>query len=567
MNYSFESQKGRIRTGAIVGLNTNTFASKNVTFNILETEITFGKFIVVDRSAAIVSLGRAPYGGQTLINIVGESDPSSTKVYTGIGTVTLDIFSRNYDLKWNSRGGLIRINDDKKLTNTQGFRAPYNANGLFSISGVVGESYTRRPYNATGSFSFYSNASTRKISVYGYYGDNGEFETSGTIVLSQQTLLTKESKTKSYSGSGQLFSTITSTSKISYGYSGNGNISISGTSSESTSVFTANKTTLIEFSSFAISSSRTGIVVTGDVATYDIQINSSVRRTFAQSGLGEISITGDSASRITRSKTSRLGLLRFVRHDVDNTYDTCDSLDITSDDQNSATFKFSFSPAERSVLFNFAGNSNTQVISLYSYNGSSTYQLSGSYSGLKFSSSNVGVGTLLTLSSYTQTNTKNYNGIVDPLVIFGSSQSSLTKYPIPSTVTYNLFGSGLTQTELEYDFDTDGTIAFNGIASTRSAHSESGFVEFNLYGELNYPNVRFIPISKTGGFVNISGYSKQSTTKSYSETSGTLFTTSSGFESFTRPSYVGIGSVYIKEISNPTVNNKYQIPRTYVSII
>lgn len=570
MNYSFESQKGLIRVGAIVGLNTNTFASKTLTFNIFETEkteVTFGKFIVVDRSKAQVSLGRAPFEGQTLIDIVGESTSSSIKSHVGIGTLTIDIFSRNYDFKWRSRGGLIRLNDDKKLTITQGFRAPYKASGLFNVSGIAGQSYTRRPYIGTGSLSVYGNGLTRKISVYGYYGDGGEFKTSGTLILAQQTLLTKENKTKSYSGSGQLFSQVTSTSRKSFGYVGKGSISVSGTSEQSISVSSKSATQLFEFSSFAISSSRTGIQIVGDVATYDLYGDSSSRRTFSESSFGEIKLTGESTSRITKSKSSVSGLFRFTRHDVDNTYDTCDSENITCDDQNSAAFRFSYNTPQRVVLFNLEGNSNTQIRSLYLYNGSTTYQVSGSYSGFKFSSSNVGFGTLFTSGSYSQSNTKSYSGFGDSLTIFGSSYSSLTKSPIPSTALYNLFGSGLTRTELEYDFDTDGTINFNGSANIKSVYSESGFVDFNLQGELNYPDVRFIPASKTGGFINISGYSNDSIVKLYAETVGTLFTISFGLESFSRPSYVGIGSMHIQEISNPTTINKYQIPRTYVSII
>lgn len=570
MNYSFESQKGLIRVGAIVGLNTNTFASKTLTFNIFETEkteVTFGKFIVVDRSKAQVSLGRAPFKGQALIDIVGESTSSSIKSHVGIGTLTIDIFSRNYDFKWRSRGGLIRLNDDKKLTITQGFRAPYNARGLFNISGIGGESYTRKPYNATGSLSVYGNGLTRKISVYGYYGDDGEFKTSGSLILAQQTLLTKENKTKSYSGSGQLFSEITSTSRKSFGYAGNGSISISGTSEQSISVSSKSTTQLFEFSSFAISSSRTGVQIVGDVATYDLYGDSSSRRTFSESSFGEITLTGESTSRIVKSKTSSLGLFRFVRHDVDNTYDTCDNQNITCDDRNSAAFRFSYNTPQRTVLLNFEGNSDTQISSLYLYNGLTTYQVSGSYSRLKFSSSNVGVGTLFTSSSSTQVNVKSYSGFGDSLTIFGSSYSSLTKSPIPSIALYNLYGSGLTRTELEYDFDTDGTVNLNGSANIKSVHSESGFVEFNLQGELNYPDIRFIPVSRTGGFINISGHSEESIVKLYTKTVGTLFTISFGLESFSRPSYVGIGSMHIQEISNPTVNNKYQIPRTYVSII
>jgi hypothetical protein len=565
MNYTFDSIKGKLRLGVIVGPNTNTFASKTITFNIDEDIITFGRQILVDRSKALTDYTPSYPGKPTLFSFSGQSNVEVPRSYPGIGTIFIDIFSRNYDFKYKGKG-LISLNDDKKLTNTQGFRSPYNASGAFVVSGIGGPAFVPTPYIATGSLNVYGDSLNRKISVYGYYGDSGEFSTSGSIEISQQTLTTKESQSKSYSGSGILFSVVTSVSKKSYAYNGDGNISISGTSSESTSVDSRSNTQLFTFSNSSLNNFSRQTVT--NTSIYSISGYSSVEVGYVNVSLAQILINGSSTSTYARNNVSTV-LFKFTRHDVDNTYDTCDNEEIKCDDQYSAISKVSFNPSQRVALFAFDGTSNTQINSTYSYDAFGNHQLSGSYSGLKFGYSSVGNGTLSSLTSYNGVNTKDYVGKVATLNILGSSQSSITKLPPSSGILYTISGYSPSKIEFEYSFNQNGLINIEGHGNTRklSVYSNVGFVDFNLYGELNHPNVRFLPSTITGGFINISGHSEESITRVYTETFGTLFSICFGLESFSKSSYVGIGSIYVQEISSPTINNPYQIPRTYVSII
>lgn len=565
MNYTFDSIKGKLRLGVIVGPNTNTFASKTITFNIDEDIITFGRQILVDRSKALTDYTPSYPGKPTLFSFSGQSNVGVPRSYPGIGTIFIDIFSRNYDFKYKGKG-LISLNDDKKLTNTQGFRSPYNASGAFVVSGIGGPAFVPTPYIATGSLNVYGDSLNRKISVYGYYGDSGEFSTSGSIEISQQTLTTKESQSKSYSGSGILFSVVTSVSKKSYAYNGDGNISISGTSSESTSVDSRSNTQLFTFSNSSLNNFSRQTVT--NTSIYSISGYSSVKVGYVNVSLAQILINGSSTSTYARNNVSTV-LFKFTRHDVDNTYDTCDNEEIKCDDQYSAISKVSFNPSQRVALFAFDGTSNTQINSTYSYDAFGNHQLSGSYSGLKFGYSSVGNGTLSSLTSYNGVNAKDYVGKVVTLNILGSSQSSITKLPPSSGILYTISGYSPSKIEFEYSFNQNGLINIEGHGNTRklSVYSNVGFVDFNLYGELNHPNVRFLPSTITGGFINISGHSEESITRVYTETFGTLFSICFGLESFSKSSYVGIGSIYVQEISSPTINNPYQIPRTYVSII
>jgi len=567
MNYSFESTIGSLKLGVITGINTNTFASKTVTFNINEEIITFGREILVGRSKSVDVFVPSYIGTPALFGVSGETKYRLLSNYSGSGSIFVDIFSRNYDFKYKGRGSL-NLNDDKKLTNTQGFRAPYKASGTFTISGIGGYNFEISQYISIGSLSLYGDSLNRKISVYGYYGDSGEFATSGSIAISQQTSLTREKLSKSYSGSGEILSTSVSDLKKSYAYGGNGNISISGTTSESTSINSPNNVQLFTFSNSSQNSFSKPIIT--DTPIYSISGYSSSKVVYSNISSVQISINGSSTNnQFILSPTTSTALFRFTRYDVDNTYDTCDSEDIKCDNQDSATSKVSFSPSQGFGLFAFDGASNTQINSTYSYNALSTYQLSGSYSGFKFSYSDIGSGSLYALSSYNAVDTKNYTGQIATLNILGSSQSSVTRSSPSSGHLYTIFGNSLAKIESEYFIDSSGLINFGGFGSTRklSVYSKVGLVDFNLYGELNYPDVRFVPSTVTGGSINISGYSEESITKLYVNTFNTLFNICFGFESFSKSSYVGIGSIYVQEINALTINNPYQIPRTYVSII
>jgi hypothetical protein len=76
-----------------------------------------------------------------------------------------------------------------------------------------------------------------------------------------------------------------------------------------------------------------------------------------------------------------------------------------------------------------------------------------------------------------------------------------------------------------------------------------------------------MPSPDGSGTINILGSSEESVIKIYDQTTGSLFGFSSGFESFSRSNYTGLGTIYIETISAGCTNNPFQIPRSYVVII
>jgi len=567
---SFTSgRRGSIKLGVVVGLNTNTWGSKYLTFNINE-ETTYGLFHIVDKSKAFTQVAPSFIGSGLLSldnNAFTDVDQTKfTTAFTGSGSLFVDIFSRNYDFKYKGRG-VIRINDDKQLTITVGVRKPYQGKGIFNFSGISGNSFTPKTYEGTGTFNFDGNSLslTKKISVYGYYGDDANPGTSGLIIVGQQTLLTKERKTESYAGFGAYTFSQQLSLRKSYGYSGEGNLILSDKGAESNSIKYQSNTQLFVIS--GISSENTINIVSENTVSYNFNGIAETRVGISSTGIGTISIRGNSEAILSKLSVSR-GVLRFVRHNVDNSFDTCDDIILTSDDQHSASVSVVSNYSKTDGVFTFNGTSVNKEIASYSYDGHNTYQLSGTYNDLKFSYSNVGFGTLYLLSTYDQSNIQKYIGLGSILSISGSSNSQTKKIP-QSTILSIISGFAETKVKLDFSFTGNGLVGFNAFGDIRkiSNYSRVGFVSFNLYGELTHPDVQFAPAPKSSGFINISGFSEESTSIIYDKTFGTFFQVSSGLESFSKSTYIGIGSIHMQETSNLTINNPFQISRTYVSII
>ena len=567
---SFTSgRRGSIKLGVVVGLNTNTWGSKYLTFNINE-ETTYGLFHIIDKSKAFTQFNQSFIGSGLLSldnNAFTDTDQTKlTPAFSGSGSLFVDIFSRNYDFKYKGRG-VIRVNDDKKLTITVGVRRPYQGRGIFNFSGISNNSFTPKTYEGTGAFNFDGNSLSlnKKISVYGYYGDDANPGTSGLIIVGQQTLLTNERKTKSYVGFGAYTFSQQLTLRKSYGYSGRGNLILSDKGAESNSIKYQSNTQLFVIS--GISSENTINIVPENTVSYNFNGISETRVGISSTGIGTISIQGNSKTVANILRIGK-GLLRFVRHDIDNSFDTCDDVILTSDNQHSASVSVVSNYSKTDGVFTFNGTSINNKITSYSYDGHNTYQLFGTYNDLKFSYSNVGFGTLYSLSTYDQSNIQKYIGLGSILSISGSSNSKTKKLP-QSTILSIISGFAETKVKLDFSFTGNGLVGFNGFGDTRkiSNYSRVGFVSFNLYGELTHPDVQFMPAPKSSGFVNISGFSEESTSIIYDKTFGTFFQISSGLESFSKSTYIGIGSIHMQETSNLTINNPFQISRTYVTII
>jgi hypothetical protein len=446
----------------------------------------------------------------------------------------------------------------------------YGSSGTFNLlSGLSPPdpySFSPASYISSGIVTISGISPTRKISTYGYYGDDSNPGTSGTITISQQTSPTREKKSNSYVGFGNLsgFADGLSNYTLKYNTSGTislsetlieshtktsvglGTLSLSGTSLESYSIEIEKNTLLFNFS--GESKNRLNTIYVGKVPD-------------------KLNLTGTADINFTPNYPVT-GLFRFVRHDSDNNYDTCDQEELTCDKQDSSNVSFVSNPVENTVLFEFIGNANTREIATYEYSSSGSYDLYGSYQELKVIRVASGVGTLFAVSSSVEKEVDIYTGSGTLFNVSGAFESYSIQ-TLESSGIFNVFGSAFTQIQSIYTNVGIGLFTVSGFADTRkiSTYIKDGFGNIFLSGELNYPDVIFIPSPDGFGSINILGTSNNSLTKSYLNTFGTLFALSSGLESLSKSTYIGIGTIYSQEIFGTYKLNLFEIPRTYVCII
>ena len=232
----------------------------------------------------------------------------------------------------------------------------------------------------------------------------------------------------------------------------------------------------------------------------------------------------------------------------------------------------------------------------------------------------MGEGTLFTLSGASEVNVNSYEGSGPLFAISGVSESKSSQTS-ENTILTNISGAASTKLEFEYSYSGIGTAYINGSASTKlesdysysgvgsitlsgelippdiqyipafkqsftysgtgdahingsastkleSEYPYSGVGSITLSGELVPPDIQFIPAFKSSGLFAISGISSNSISRiGILSGNKTLFAFSGGFESFSRPTYIGLGTIYVQEVSSIVINNPFQIPRTYVVII
>ena len=471
--------------------------------------------------------------------------------------------------------GTIRFDQTRDLAKYSPL-TPYTGTGLFDIvTGYspqqqypwlpgpgVGKSwsFTRKGYNAFGTINLSGVASTREIAVYDYYG-------SGQITVSQQTQSIIIKSTDSYVGLGTYIISGISKTIRRRSYSGFGTLTLSGTALESLSAQTPENTQLFSISGTALEA--LSAQTPENTQLFSISGTLVERKVNSYNGSGSVTVSGSAITRSIPNYPAR-GLFRFATHTVDNDYDTCDSQQFTCDNQYSANVKFVANPPENTQLFVISGNGITSKTISRSYVGiAGTIILSGSATNIKKSKPYIGIGTIFEISSGTTKRIQSIQGSGSITILSGSAKS-LTKKPATTSVLYTIFGSAITSKRISRSYVGIGTETIAGISSTRklSRISYSGIGTIVLSGQLVYPNIKFIPSPDGSGTINIVGSSNKSLTKRYHQTSGSLFGFSSGFESYTRKPYSGIGTIYISnQVSAGSTNNPFQIPRTYVVII
>jgi hypothetical protein len=445
---------------------------------------------------------------------------------------------------------------------------PYSGTGLFNIiTGFspqvlgIGKSwsFTRSTYISSGSIAISGIASTREIAVYTNVG-------LGTITISQQTTPIVEKEVDTYVSSGSIYFAFSeAVYSESASYSGSGNLLISSSGSESYIRQTPSETNL--FTIFGYSSENYSAQTPETEVLYTINGFIEEKTINSEVGSGSLNINGTSATFFTPSTPGR-GLIRFISHNIDNDYDTCDSEEFTCDNQDSAHVSFVTNPVENTVLFEIDGSALTSQTDLHEYVGVGLYEITGSYTDIKLSHVELGIGTIF-LSSYVEN--KEVDVYIGSGTIFGLSGSSesYSAQTTENTILLSISGSASTLVESDYPVVGIGLINFSGSSTTRkiATFTQDGLVTITLSGELLYPDIIFVPSPDGSGSITILGSSNESISRVYEDTSGTLFELSSGFESFVRSGYIGLGTIYIQETSGSTVNNPFQIPRTYVTII
>jgi hypothetical protein len=488
----------------------------------------------------------------------------------GVGTTGIQLYGGSIDhsnrypdpgggLPVGSGIGTIRINDDKQLTLCRA-NIPYiSKNGLFKVSGRGNESYVRRTYIGVGTAVITGISSTRKISVFTGVG-------SGTINIDQTQTLSIFKQTRSYVGlTSIVIEQSNSIKKQIHAYRGSGTITELSGSANSFARISRTNTILYKFSGsssvYKVSNPTENTQLFNISGTYN-----NLQKTSSDVGIGTFAISGSATIQV-QSAVSATGLFKFITHTSDNVYDTVDST-VSVDYVDAARVKFIANSPENTQLFTIFGSAITSKRVSRSYVGiAGTVILSGNAINIKKTKSYAGIGTIFEISSGSYKDIRSYKGSGSITILSGSAKSS-TKKPVTTSVLYTISGISSTKINHIVGISGIGTVRLSGISTTRklSRVSISGIGTIQLSGQLLYPNIKFVPAPKATGSITILGSAAKSHSKPY-KASGSLFGFSSAFQSYARKPYIGIGTIRISAISGITVNNPYQIPRSYVIII
>lgn len=452
--------------------------------------------------------------------------------------------------------GTIRINDDNELTITRAV-LPYTTRGTIFLSGIGPESYTPQTEIGSGILTLSGISSTREIAVY------QDFVTSGTIFISQQSQLTLE---KSYVGLGTILVSQLLVERNTESYFASGTVFTLSGASETYSTQTSEQTIDIVLSG----SAQESLVSQTPEDTVLYQFSSAAtdeKITKPYGGTGSTNVIGSANVNFVPLYPAN-GFIRFVNYTSDQTYHTCDSIDFTSDYLNSADVSFVANSPETTALFNVNGSAITIGTALYNQVAVGLYTVFGTYQSIKFSRSESGVGTIFVTETSSESKRDAYVASGTLSALSGGSES-YSPQTSGSTIILQISGSAITSIESDYSFVGIGSCILNGSAITSkiATYTQTGSGIVTLSGQLVYPNIIFIPSPDGFGTINILGSSNESVVKIY-ETSGSIFEfSSSGFESFTKSTYTGVGTIYVQELFGSTINNPYQIPRVYITIV
>ena len=487
----------------------------------------------------------------------------------GVGTtgIKLSVSSRNYSNRYPGPGGGLPDNagigtfrfDQTNNTAKYGVLTPYAGGGLFTFLGTGFESFSIVGFNGSGRIQVSSIGRYREIAVYTGVG-------SGQIQLSTQTRETIEKNVNSYSTSGNIsISGSSSDIKEIKSYRGLGTVSISGSALEALSAQTPENTQLFTFSGSALEALSANTPENTQLFSFSGNSIEKVSENYQDAG-GLVSISGLSVQTTSKNNVGS-GKIKFTTNTVDQDYITCDYDQLTCDYEYSAKVSFVANPVESTQIFVISGIASTKNTKLLTYSAAGSIGISPTSTSKK-TKSFVGIGTINISSAIENKNIRSYGGSGSISVISGTSKSLVVNSP-DNTVLSTLSGSASTRFFRVKSYSGIGTGYFSGTSITNkfSRISSDGVGSITLYGQLVYPNIKFIPTPKGNGVIEISGASFNKFGYKYYQTSGSLFAISTGKESYAKSGYIGIGTISIAATSSIAINNPFQISRVYAIII
>lgn len=486
--------------------------------------------------------------------------------------------------------GTFRLNDDRELTVTRAL-LPYFGRGTINVTGIASEAFGNQVdddvnvilYNISG------DAIERPVQVYGYYGDDRDPGTSGIITLSTQTTETLEKVAYDYVGSGNAnFSGAASDVKLVTAYEASGTLFVQGGSAEATTADPADETVLYTFSGNALESYNRAPVIGSGTLTIS-GAASDIKTTIDEVGSGTLEFSDRAIARV-RYIPSIFGSVLFkVGTNLDI---TCDSdileCDYFSDSLHSLTKDLT--DENETASLTVSGSAGTREVDLfqdYTTTGNLTFSSSATE---RFAFTPETSGTLsitgIAEESYSRAN---FFGSGTFSTLNGAAEKFRFN-PVGGTILYDIGGSSTTRIEKEYTSVGLGFATFSGSAETRIERElrVSNTVLFQVSGELNHPNIQYIPHYRGGGTITILGSGDESVARTHKGTGG-LFGLASGLESYARTPYIGVGTIYIGKYDpngeaaqgagglealadgglsgGGTEKRNFEPPRTFVSII
>ena len=423
-----------------------------------------------------------------------------------------------------------------------------------------------------GLFDFTGTAPNRPISVFGYYGDDRDPGTSGTITIStetDQTLYREVTRLAVQAGIGTFSGTLDF--RKTNAYDGSGSLYTIGGAAESTLVRPVGAGTLFVSGPYGAAEAYSA-QTPENVVTLTLSGDAQETLLITNEYFGTVYASGEAHTTRTRSHVASGSLFAF------------------------ASGAESITPVVSTftVLVSIGGESANRPIQVFGYYGddrdpgtSGTISIVGelTHPNIDFTPAVEGTG----LFNFTGESTSVYRItaiiIGGTATLSGSADVSFTSGAGEQTQLFRIVGDGETALNSVYGYygddkdpGTSGQATISGIGDTRKIQV------FGYYGDdrdpgtsgklqlssttLVHPFVDYTPSPDGSGLFKITGGLGIRRLFPPVQATGSLFGIGSGDEAYARSTYVGIGNITI-ETFTPTIIERVQFEegRTFVVII